>query len=242
MVTAAMDGCLPAALDRLYAAVARLVDPLKEMHDGAIVAAPSLYEQLLGAIPTVMGHGAVATTRRSMAPVWTDALDLRIEIDDETRRWQPDTAPTPARLRALAARPWRPQDTSNLGSIAGRVESWSVSVRSLLTPASVNMCRRRARPVAPRLRSNVIRLANRCARPHCRSSPNSAAPARSAATPGGRSCICTWRGYSASRHRPECSNNWRRRREPVSTDPQRMASVDCGSKSVKVIRYLLVFD
>jgi hypothetical protein len=34
-VTVATDGCLPAALDRLYAVVAALIDPVKEMHGGA---------------------------------------------------------------------------------------------------------------------------------------------------------------------------------------------------------------
>src|SRR5258705_5505757 len=102
-VTVATDGYLPAALDRLYAAVAGLIDPVKEMHVGAIVSAPSLYEQLVGAIPTTIGHGIVQTARRSMPPVWTDALDLRIEIDDTTRIWQPENtvSTTPARLRAL---------------------------------------------------------------------------------------------------------------------------------------------
>ena len=34
-VTTTTDGYLPAALDRLYAAVAGLIDPVKEVHDGA---------------------------------------------------------------------------------------------------------------------------------------------------------------------------------------------------------------
>lgn len=59
---------------------------------------------------------------RSVPPVWIDALDLRVEIDDETRKWQPDRPNTPARLRAVAARPWRPQDTSGIDKISCRVE------------------------------------------------------------------------------------------------------------------------
>jgi len=50
-MTFASDGNLPAALDRLYIAVAALIDPVKEMHDGVIVSAPSLYEQLSGELP-----------------------------------------------------------------------------------------------------------------------------------------------------------------------------------------------
>jgi hypothetical protein len=34
-VTVTTDRYLPAALDRLYAAVAGLIDPVKEMHDDA---------------------------------------------------------------------------------------------------------------------------------------------------------------------------------------------------------------
>jgi hypothetical protein len=138
-VTAATitDGCLPAALDRLYAAVAGLIDPVKDMHDNVIVSAPSLYEQLVGSIPTAKGEGMGRRASRSVAPVWTDALALRIEIDDKTREWRPESASTPARLRAVAARPWRTQDTGGVEQIAGRVESWSVSVQSLLNPVSV---------------------------------------------------------------------------------------------------------
>jgi hypothetical protein len=138
-VTSVSDGNLPAALDRLYIAVAALIDPLKEMHDGVIVSAPSLYEQLHGELAATAtrsnGEGRIA--RRSLPPVWTDALDLQIEIDDATRAWQGDMATTPARLRALAARAWRPQDAAAVKQIACHVESWTVSVKSLLSPAGV---------------------------------------------------------------------------------------------------------
>ena len=73
-----------------------------------------------------MGHGVVQTSRRSMPPVWTDALDSRVEIDDQTRNWRPDSPITSAGLRALAARPWRPQDTTAstrseaIGLVGGR--------------------------------------------------------------------------------------------------------------------------
>ena len=133
------DGYLPAALDRLYAAVAGLIDPIKEMHDGTIMSAPSLYEQLVGSIPTTKCEGMGRLQGRSAPPVWTDALDLRIEIDDKTREWQPDNraATAPGRLRALAAKQWRPQDTHDLDQIAHQAASWAVSVRSLLNPTSV---------------------------------------------------------------------------------------------------------
>jgi hypothetical protein len=135
-VTAA-GGYLPAALDRLRAATSGLVDPIKQMTDGVVLSAPSLYEQLVGEMPTDEGHAMGRMVGRSVPPVWIDALDLRVEIDDETRKWQPDRPNTPARLRAVAARPWRPQDTSGMDKISCRVEGWAVTVRCLLTPASV---------------------------------------------------------------------------------------------------------
>jgi hypothetical protein len=95
-VTVTTDGCLPAALDRLYGAVGALVDAIKEMHDGAIVSAPSLYEQLVAAIPTKKGDGAGRRVSRSAPPVWTDALALRIEIDATVRGWLPDSPSTGA--------------------------------------------------------------------------------------------------------------------------------------------------
>ena len=85
-VTVTTDGCLPPALDRLYAAVGALVDPIKEMHDGAIVSAPSLYEQLVAAIPGTKGEGLGRRTARAVPPLRTDALDRRIEIDNTVRQ------------------------------------------------------------------------------------------------------------------------------------------------------------
>ena len=138
-VTVTSDGYLPAALDRLYAAVGALIDPVKQLHDDTVVSAPSLYEQLVGSIPTTKCEGFGRLQGRSVPPVWTDALDLRVEIDDKTREWQAghQGATTPARLRAVAAKPWRPQDTDGVQQIAGNVESWAVSVQSLLAPAAV---------------------------------------------------------------------------------------------------------
>ena len=104
------------------------------------MAAPSLYQQLLGAIPTTMGHATVQTASADQChPSGPMHSTCAIEIDDKTREWQPDNrgATTPARLRAVAAKPWRPQDTDGVQQIAGNVESWAVSVQSLLAPAAV---------------------------------------------------------------------------------------------------------
>jgi hypothetical protein len=144
----------------LYAAVAGLVDPIKALTDDVIRTAPSLYEQLVGSIPTAKREGMGRLAGRSVPPVWTDALDLRIEIDDTARGWQPDqVCSTPTRLRGLAAKRWRPQDTSGVEKIAGRVESWAVSVQSLLSATSV----KHVSAAVPGVRSDV-RLSKRLGR------------------------------------------------------------------------------
>lgn len=130
------------------------------MHAGAVVSAPSLYEQLIGELPTAKGDVMGRRAGRSAPPVWTDALDLRIEIDDTTRKWQPHSPTTPARLRAIAARPWRPQDTRGMDKISGRVESWVMSVHSLLTPAGVRHVSAPCPACGPPLRSGAIQPAN----------------------------------------------------------------------------------
>jgi hypothetical protein len=137
MPVTAPDGNIQTAADRLHIAVSGFVDEVKAMAGGAVRVVPSWYDQLSDSTATTMGHATVQTARRSMPPVWCDALDLRCEIDAKTLEWEPAQPTAPARLRAVAARPWRPQDTSGVEKIAGNVESWSVSVQSLLHPTSV---------------------------------------------------------------------------------------------------------
>jgi hypothetical protein len=59
---------LPAALDRLYSAVGALVDPRKEIHACALVAAPSLWEELLGATPASKTDGFSRGVARGKGP------------------------------------------------------------------------------------------------------------------------------------------------------------------------------
>jgi hypothetical protein len=135
-VTVAPDGNLPGALDRLYAAVAGLVDEVKEMREGAVLVAPSLYEQLVEAVPgQFLGRSGLA---HSQPPLWVDAVDLLAEIDTNVRVWYPDVSVgTVRRLRLLARYGWRPQDTELITGYGRQLESWAVSVQSLLNPAAV---------------------------------------------------------------------------------------------------------
>lgn len=130
-----MDGSLPAALDRLYAAVAAMIDPVKEWHDGRLLAAPSLYEQLCDLVERARRRGdggRVGASSRS--PAWWPALDLKIELDDEVRTWHPQGASTVKRLREVAAAKWRPQDCDTLDEKSARLEAWAVKIGELVDP------------------------------------------------------------------------------------------------------------
>ena len=101
--TVAPDGCLQPALDRLYGAVGALLDERKECVGGSILCGPSPYQQLCDEVPSMPGDEYVRGYRKSTAPVWCDALDLRDEIDTAVRAWHPGGGSTPTRLRGLAA-------------------------------------------------------------------------------------------------------------------------------------------
>lgn len=127
-----------AAVDDLYKAVAALADPIKEFVGGRVLAAPSLYEQLAADIPAkATGDAFSRGVGRSLPPVWCDAVDLRRNIDDRVQAWQPAGASTPARLRALASRRWRPQDARAISDIAAETHSFVAAIRALLEPAHV---------------------------------------------------------------------------------------------------------
>lgn len=136
-VTVTTDGCLPAALDRLYAAVAALCDPVKELHDGQLLVGPSLYEQLVDGITKTGGHGEGRRMTGSRAPTWFPALNLRIDIDNTVKAWCPQERSTVSRLRAVAAGRYRPQDAGDLEDRAALLESWAVEVKGLLEPQRV---------------------------------------------------------------------------------------------------------
>lgn len=130
-----VDGNLPAALDKLHAAVTKLVDPVKAMNpNGPVLEAPSMYGQLVSEVPASSGGGDFRAIKQSKLPVWADALDLLREIDVAVAAWQPDGDSTPSRLRVLAAKRWRPQDVKRIEQIAVAVESWAAAISALLDP------------------------------------------------------------------------------------------------------------
>lgn len=136
-VTAPDEATLPAALDALYGAVTGLVDDQKQLIGAQILAAPSLYDQLVGEIPASATAYSGRFNGASRPPCWVDALDLRNVIDVRVREWLPAESTTPGRLRALASARWRPQDTRRVRDYANEIQGWAVSIHSLLVPEHV---------------------------------------------------------------------------------------------------------
>jgi len=58
-------------------------------------------------------------------------------MDSETRAWYPKERGVPARLGALSATSWRPQDTDKVTIIATTVDGWCETILHLLDPESV---------------------------------------------------------------------------------------------------------
>lgn len=129
---------LPAAVDELYRAVGALVDDRKQFLGGVMRSAPSLYSMLLAEIPAKDSPDANSRgVSRSLPPAWCEALDLRISIDDRVRVMQPEGDGTPARLRTLAGRRWRPQDARQVREMAAEMQSWALAIGSLIEPRHV---------------------------------------------------------------------------------------------------------
>jgi hypothetical protein len=132
------ESTLPDAIDELYRAVGELIDPAKKLIDGRVLAGPSQYETLLSEIPaTSSADSNFRNVAKSTPNVWLDAIDLRVQIDDRVKAWLPKGDSTPARLRVLASRRWRPQDVRLVRDIAAEVQSFGISIRALVDPVHV---------------------------------------------------------------------------------------------------------
>lgn len=128
---------LPAAIDNLYTATSALIDPRKELVDGALMAAPSLYESLIGAIGGEVGEHVRRSVAKSRPPCWIDALDLRVNIDNQVRQWRPQGSSTPVRLKALTGQKWRPDDCATIRDYVTQLRGWADTIKSYLDPEHV---------------------------------------------------------------------------------------------------------
>lgn len=143
MTQPAPDGHLPAAKTRLGNAISALIDPKPEYTNGTTRWRDSLYDQLHDAIPGT-GDGHSSRVPQSSPPLNIDAVELKHEIDTATAAWEPrpqiDASQTHLppitiiRLKTIEHRAWRPQDTHSIDQIAGNIEAWCESIKTMLNP------------------------------------------------------------------------------------------------------------
>jgi hypothetical protein len=130
------DGPLPLAKRALDDAVSAICDPIPRWVDGELRWADPLYVQLrielAGNKPTQRSQVV-----RAILPCRVDILALLIEVDRAVITWtRPDgKGDTPERLRALAARGWRPQDVGLIEAHVAGLWRWQSTGTQLLTPA-----------------------------------------------------------------------------------------------------------
>lgn len=144
------DGSLPDARRKLDDAISSLIDPkprYTETKAGTVWLDP-LYDQLHDALPGEKQQRSGVP--RSQAPLWVDAVDLLHEIDRAVAEWEPNwpaipgnltgrdaQPPTVLRLQAINARKWRPQDASEVTTIANRITAWAERITTLLADTHV---------------------------------------------------------------------------------------------------------
>lgn len=136
------EGDLTAALRGLYDAIDALVEPRIEWTGDRIISGPSPYKQLQSVVAGMQGTGN-GHASRSMPPVWVDAVDILNAIDVALDAWrlpelpqpQPEYVPgAPHRLRELAKRPWRPQDTKRVENLTSALAGWATEIDQKLNP------------------------------------------------------------------------------------------------------------
>ena len=125
------DGNLPAARARLDKAISAVFAPIYDRTNNETRVAPSLYTQLVDAIPGVTGERSGS---RAGMPLWVDALDCRNEIITWLATWQPKGRTAEDRLRQLEGRPWRPQDVGCMDGISAEMEKWPGKIRAIIYP------------------------------------------------------------------------------------------------------------
>ncbi|MDO3096770.1 DUF7341 domain-containing protein [Mycobacteroides abscessus] len=144
------DGDLSGALEKLRDGVSALTDPKLQIVEGRKEWAEPLYASLCDAVESVEGSGVFMGVAKSQPPIWTDAFDLRNEIDVQVKTWQPDPGvfdgdltrpPTPETVRRLrileSLKTWRPQDTKTLDGYSNSIENWCNRINHLLNPEPV---------------------------------------------------------------------------------------------------------
>jgi len=129
------DGNIQAARTKLTRAVDRLCKPRAAVYHDKTRYALSLLRQLEADLAGTQGD--TRTPAKSLPPLWIDAVQLLGLMDTETRSWYPKERGVSARLGALSATSWRPQDTDKVTTMASTVDGWCETILHLLDPESV---------------------------------------------------------------------------------------------------------
>ena len=124
MTLMADEKTLPDSIERLYRAVSRLCDEPKQLIGGQLRVAPSLWDQLSGAVPGQVRREVLVATGRASShpPLNVSALDLRDLIDATVAGWIDMQGTTAARLRAVATTKWSPSQVDAVDEMAAAVE------------------------------------------------------------------------------------------------------------------------
>ena len=124
---------LPAARERLRDAVHALCGPVVEYHDGRVLTAPSLLEQVRESM--FPGRGPEGNYRRAgrRLPLWLDPLELHNEIDVASLCWSRGGS-TAERFSALVERTWSVEDCKRIGVMCDALEQWAAQIKELLDP------------------------------------------------------------------------------------------------------------
>lgn len=125
------DGNLPAARSRLDRAIGAVFDPIYDHTGTKTLVAPSLYRQLVEAIPGITGERSGS---RAGIPLWVDALDCRNEIVTWLATWQPHGRTPEDRLRQIEERKFRPQDVEFMDGMSAVMEQWPGKIKAILYP------------------------------------------------------------------------------------------------------------
>lgn len=122
--------------NQLANAIAALIDPRPETHNGDTIWTDSIYTELRAAVHGARAGSQTGGPAQSQPPLWIDGMDLLAVIDDTTKRWvrrgHGPEHPTVNRLRYIDGRKWRPQDTPVMADIAAQIGRWVTAYRKLV--------------------------------------------------------------------------------------------------------------
>jgi hypothetical protein len=150
------DGDVVSARRRLSDAISALCDSRSEMAGdegcpdcrmescpGHMMWVASWYEQLQDSLAGEQGAGFHATQARSVPPLWVDAAQTLMEIDEAVGIWEPrpnvdvsedDPPPmTIIRLQAIGKRQWTPQQTKKMDDLTDIIAAWVKEIEQLFS-------------------------------------------------------------------------------------------------------------